>query len=202
MNRLRDRLAPAIAALLLAVVPALRAAENPQQRFAKHWEGRAVVVRQTLYTLVYNERSRLGKVRSGRREGLTVVTPFEGTYFRFDGRQGRDTVTEQRPEAIVDSVSAAYQPDLLDIQSARKVEPVVVSRYDAGVELIVSRVRFDRDSVKIAFAPAGEVSGEEDPLTTLTVKWPVPLSKAFVERDPIEGLIRRFVEAVDVKPAT
>jgi hypothetical protein len=39
-------------------------------------------------------------------------------------------------------------------------------------------------------------------LTTLTVKWPVPLSRAFAERDPIEDLIRRFVEAVDVKPAT
>jgi len=202
MNKLHDRPAPAIAALLLAIVPALRAAENPQQLFARHWEGRTVVVRQTLYTLVYNERSRLGKVRSGRREGLTVVTPFEGTYFRFDGRQGRDTVTEQRPQAIVDSVSAAYQPDQLDIQSARKIEPLILSRYDAGVELIVRRVRIDRDSVRLAFAQAGEVSGEEDPLTTLTVKWPVPLSRAFAERDPIEDLIRRFVEAVDVKPAT
>jgi hypothetical protein len=201
MNRLRDRPAPAIAALLLAVVPALRAAENPQQLFARHWEGRKVVVRQTLYTLVYNERGRLGKVRSGRREGLTVVTPFEGTYFRFDGRQGRDTVTEQRPQAIVDSVSAAYQPDQLDVL-ARKIEPVVLSRYDAGVELIVSRVRIDRDSVRLAFAQPGEVSGDEDPLTALTVKWPVPLSRGFAERDPIEDLIRRFVEAADVKPAT
>jgi hypothetical protein len=180
----------------------LAAAGNPQQAFARQWEGRKVVVKQTLYTLVYNERGRLGKFRGGRRDGLTVVTPFKGTYFQFDGRQGRDAVVEQRPQAIVDAVADTYQADVLDMQSSRKVEPVSISRYDAGVEFVISRVRVDHDAVRLAFAQTGGVTGDEDPVTSLTVKWPVPLSRSFTERDPIETLIRRFVEVVDAKPAT
>jgi hypothetical protein len=38
-----------------------------------------------------------------------------------------------------------------------------------------------------------------DSATSLTVKWPMPLSKSFTERHVIENLIQRFVE---VEPAT
>ena len=56
-------------------------AESPQQAFVKSWEGRTVVVRNTLYTLVYNERGKLGNAENGKRDGLTVATPSQGCTF-------------------------------------------------------------------------------------------------------------------------
>jgi hypothetical protein len=47
--------------------------------------------------------------------------------------------------------------------------------------------------VKLVFASSG-IDGEQDQLTSLTVKWPVPLSKSLTERETIENLIRVFVE--------
>ena len=110
---------------LATVLSARAATETPQQAFVKRWEGQPVVVKQTLYTLVYNERGRLGNTRSGKRDGLTVVTPSAGTYLQFDGRQGRDDVVERQPQKVVEAVSVAYQPDSLDIRPYRKVEPVL-----------------------------------------------------------------------------
>ena len=54
---------------------------------AEAWAGRRVVAKQPLYSLVYNERGLVGPTRAGRRSGLTVVTPFAGTYVQFDGRR-------------------------------------------------------------------------------------------------------------------
>jgi hypothetical protein len=63
------------------------ASDNGLQLFAKTWEGRTIVVKHTLYTLVYNERGKLGNTRRNKRAWLVVVTPFSGTYLKFDGRQ-------------------------------------------------------------------------------------------------------------------
>jgi hypothetical protein len=71
------------------------------------------VLKQSLYTLVYDERSRIGKVREGKRDGLTVVTPFEGTYLQFDGRRGRDDIKETEPQRLKDAVATTYISDAL-----------------------------------------------------------------------------------------
>jgi hypothetical protein len=178
---------------LVSAVSALTAAESPQQAFARRWEGKNVIVQQSLYTLVYNERGLLGNTHNGRRDGLTVVTPFEGIYFQFDGRQGRSDVAERDPQRILDEVAATYQADSLDVRSYRKVEPLIVERFDAGVELVAEKVRIERDTVRISFARRVGPDAGDDPVTSLTIKWPVPLSKSFSERDLIENLIRRFV---------
>jgi hypothetical protein len=179
---------------LAAALSTVAAVESPQQAFVKRWEGQTVVVKQTLYSLVYNERGRLGNTRSGKRDGLTVVTPSAGTYLQFDGRQGRDDVVEREAQRVIDSVSVAYQADSLDVRSYRKVEPVLMTRHDAGAELVVGSVRVDRDTVRLAFAQGAALSADEDPVNALTVKWPVPLSRAFSERGLIENLIRQFVD--------
>jgi hypothetical protein len=54
-------------------------------------------VKTALYSLVYNERGRLGNARSGRREGVLVVTSPRGGHFQLDGRQGRGTVVASDP---------------------------------------------------------------------------------------------------------
>lgn len=184
------------ASLVLATaVSVLSAAERSQEAFAKSWEGRTVVLKQALYTLVYDERSRIGKVREGKRDGLTVATPFEGTYLQFDGRRGRDDIKETEPQRLKDAVATAYIGEaLFELEASRTIVPIVVNRHDAGVECVVRKVQLDRYTVRLVFASTGGIDGDQDPLTSLTVKWPVPLSKSLTERDAIENLIRRFVE--------
>jgi len=168
------------------------AGDNPQQAFARSWEGQTVVLKQILYTLVYNERGRLGTTHSARRDGLTVVSPTAGLYFQFDGRQGKDDVVAKQPQRIIDAVNAAYEKDALEVRSYRKVEPLMINRYAVGFELTVGRVRVDRDTVRLAFVQATP-DGSDDPATALTIKWSAPFSKSFSERHAVEALIRQFV---------
>jgi hypothetical protein len=181
--------------VLATAVSAVAAAENPQQAFARSWEGKAVVLKQPLYTLVYDERNRIGKVQTDKREGLTVVTPFEGTYLQFDARRGRDDIKDTEPQRLKDAVATAYVGEsLLALEASRTIEPVVVNRHDPGVECVVKKILMDRYMVRLVFASRGGIGGDQDPLTSLTVKWPIPLSKSLTERVLIENLIRRFVE--------
>ena len=194
MKALCRRLA-ALVIVTLSAGAALAAAERPQQAFVKNWEGKRVTVKRTLYTLVYNERGLLGNTASGKRDGLIVVTPFQGAYFQFDGRQGREDVVGRDPQRMVDAVADAYQPDSLDVRQYRKVEPVLIARYDAGVELVVKNVRLDHDTVKLTFVQPTGPDGADEPVTSLTIKWPMPLSKSFAERDQIEKLNSSYVIA-------
>lgn len=175
------------------------AAESPQQAFVKNWEGQDVIVKQTLYALVYKERGRLGTTHDARRDGLTVVTPNQGVYFQFDGRQGRDEVIRRDPQKILEAVNVEYQGDALEVRSYRKLEAMFLTRYDPGARMIVKSVKIDRDTVRLGFAEAAGSNGEDDLAATLTVKWPIPLSKSLSERGLIENLIRRFI---DVKELT
>jgi hypothetical protein len=189
MNR---RLALVLFVLGLSM-PALSVAETPQSSFVKSWEGKSVTLKQVLYTLVYNERGKLGAMHAGRRDGLTVVTSSGAVYFQFDGRSGRDDLVAREPQTLADAVNNAYQSDALDIRSERKVEPIAIHQYVPGLELVVSKVRFERDLVRVSFIQPGADTGGE-PATELTIKWPMPLSKTLAERDAIDGLIRSFVE--------
>jgi hypothetical protein len=176
--------------IVLGCLGATVEADSPQRAFAKAWTGRPVVLKRVLYSLIYNERGKLGTTRSGQREGLLVTTPLRGDYFQFDGRQARDTVVANNPDLLVKAVFTEYEPDALEVRSYRKLDPLAVHRFEPGVELIVSDVRVDRDEVKFEFVQPGG----KDKLTSLRIKWPLPLSPAFEERSPLEDVLRRFVE--------
>ena len=75
-----------------------------------------------------------------------------------------------------------------------RVEPLLVTRYDPGVELVVKTVRFEPDRVKIEFVQLTSPDGAENPVTSITVKWPAPISKTLSERTLIEGTMRGFVD--------
>src|SRR4029434_5532874 len=128
MSLFASRLAASVVALASITVVAL-SAETQQEAFVKSWEGQDVVVKQTLYALVYNERGRLGNTHGARRDGLTVVTPSQGEYFQFDGRQGRDEVIQRDPQKILEVVNVEYQGDGLDVRSYRKLEALLLTRY-------------------------------------------------------------------------
>ena len=122
------------------------------------------------------------------------MTPNQGVYFQFDGRQGRDEVIQRDPQKILEAVNAEYLGDGLDVRSYRKLEALLLTRYDAGARLIVKSVKIDRDAVRLGFV---EAAGSNDPdalAATLTVKWPVPLTKALTERPLIENLVRQYVD--------
>ncbi len=186
------RLAILLIAALLAPHSAA-AGDSARELFVRSWEGREVTVTYPLYTLIFNERGKLGTTRNGRREGLTVLTPSSGVYFQFDGRQRKDDVIAPVPQRIMDAVNEIYGPDTLDLRSYRKIEAVAVHQFSAGVRLVVGRIRIGRDTVKVAFVQPGDsIDGEE--VTSLTIKWPLPLSKTFNERDNIDALIRTCVD--------
>jgi len=181
-----------IAALvMLACLGTAVEAESPQRAFVKAWTGQSVVLKRVVYSLVYNERGKLGTTHNGVRDGVLVATPLRGEYFQFDGRHGRDAVVAKDPDLLVRAVAAQYEPDSLDVRSYRKLEPLAVHRFEAGVELVVSDVSIERDEVKLEFVQA---QGDEETLTSLRIKWPLPLSSSFGERPRVEDVLRRFVE--------
>ena len=180
------------------LIPAAVSSETPHEAFARSWKGKSVVVRQPLHSLVFNERGRLGTLRSSLHEGLTVVTPHGGTYFQFDGRQGRDDIADKDLQAVVNKVTEAYRGDPLEVRSYQRVEPLLVARYDPGVELVVKNARVEQDRVKIDLVQLASPDGGQDAVTSITVKWPAPISKSLSERGLIENTIRGFV---DLKPA-
>lgn len=181
-------------ALLVAFAAAPGAAsDGGRQLFARAWEGRTIVVKRTLYTLVYNERGKLGNTRRNKRAGLVVVTPFSGTYLQFDGRQSEDDIVDHDPQRLMDTIKETYRSDALDVRDYQKIEPVVLTRYEVGAELVVSGVQIDRDTVRLLLNRPGSIEDGGDPSTAVTIKWPTPLSKALSERDAVEGLIGQVV---------
>ncbi len=175
----------AVVAALALVATAIVSAENNQKAFEKTWVGRHIVVRQPLYSLVYNEHVR-GGTKSGR-DGLTVVSPFNGRYFQFVGRRDVANVTEQDIQKIVPSVRLAYQKEMMLEDGVNQViEPVMLARYDPGTELVVKTARVNLTTVRLELA--GLTESDKNFATTLTVQWPTPLSKSFSERVDVEGL--------------
>ena len=188
--RTRPAASIAVAALVLTAT-VLVSAENQQKAFENSWVGRHVVVKRTLYSLVYKEQRIRGSVEV-KRDGLTVVTPFAGNYFQFDGRRHVDDIMEQDVQRISDSVKVAYQQSkLLDEGFSQVVDPLLLTRYDPGTELIVRTARVNREMVRLELAQVTD--GEKDIATSLTVQWPAPLSKTFSERVNVEGLIQEFL---------
>src|SRR5262249_10290188 len=138
------------------VASVIVSAESKQKAFENSWVGRHVVAKQALYTLVYKERSLRGSIQV-KREGLTVVTPFAGTYFQFDGRHRVDDVTAHDIQKIAEAVRLAYEKDkLLDEGFNREIDPVMVARYDRGTELVVRAARLNRETVRLELSLPGD----------------------------------------------
>ena len=80
-----------------------------------------------------------------------------------------------------------------DIGTSHDVEPLMLAQYSPGVEFIVRNVRIDRDRVRLHFHKVGQ----GDLATTLTVKWPTPLSDELTESSLIDAALARFVTRVE-----
>ena len=181
--------------MLMLAATSLTSAESNQKTFEKNWVGRRVVVKRSLYSLVYKERTLRGSIRAGR-DGLTVVTPFAGTYFQFDGRSRVDDIMEHDVQKISQAVRLAYAKDkLLGEGTNQLIDPVTLTRYDRGVELVVSGVQVNRETVRLKLSLPTD--GDDDVATGLTIQWPLPLSKTFSERSEVEDLIQQFLTLLE-----
>src|SRR5262245_66269445 len=76
-----------VVALSIWFATAVGVAETPLKTFASNWQGRRVVLKRPLYSLVYDEVGRMGGKTLGKTEGLTVATPLPDQYYLFDGRR-------------------------------------------------------------------------------------------------------------------
>lgn len=180
-----------LTALIVAATASPDAASS-KKVFISAWEGSQVVVRRTLFSLVFDERSRVLPLmkRDGRVAGLTVVTPSD-TYYQFEARRGsEEDVMERDPERLVSLLKSQYRRSThLDINNGQDVVPVMLVRYEPGVKLVVDSVSVERDRVQLRF----KKPLDDDLATTLTVKWPAPLSKDLTEAYLIESALARFV---------
>ena len=163
--------------------------------FAKSWNGRRVIVKSALYTVLYDEVGRTGIHYHGKQAGLTIATP-DGRYYEFDGPGSDENVVEQSPNLVMSEMSTRFiRAYHLDIGIVKTITPLSLRQYEPGAVLIVDSVKVDRNRVRFAFRRSAEAAGEhEEFATSLTVEWPEPLSKTLRERDRIEGVLERFIE--------
>jgi hypothetical protein len=180
--------------IALGATASLQAADRSGKKaFQDAWEGRSVVVTRTLYSVVFDERSRVVPIvkRKDRVSGLTVVTPAGMYYYQFDSRrESEDDIIDKDPESIVTKMRNQYiRSAHLDSGAVQDIERLMLVRYSPGVAFVVKKVQVDRDRVRLYFCK----EGEDDLATTLTVKFPTPLSNDLTESALIENALTRFV---------
>jgi hypothetical protein len=178
----------------LAAGATLHAGElSGKKAFQNAWVGRRVVVKRMLYSVVFDERSRVMPIikHRDRVSGLTVVTPTGTSYYQFDARRdSEDDIVDQDPDRIVSEMRKQYFRSMhLDNGATQDIEPLMLVRYSPGVAFIVRKVQIDRDRVRLYF----HKDGEADLATTLTVKFPTPLSNELTESPLIDGALTRFI---------
>ena len=183
-----------ILSVALAAAASLHAAElSSKKAFQDAWVGRRVVVKRVLYSVVFDERSRVLPIvkHRDRVSGLNVVTPTGTSYYQFDTRRdSEDDIVDQDPDRIVSKMKNQYYRSMhLDNGAVQDIEPLMLVRYSPGVTFIVRKVQIDRDRVRLYF----HKDGEADLATTLTVKFPIPLSNELTESPLIDDALTRFV---------
>ena len=183
-----------LALMSAAVVGQAHATDRAGRKaFQAAWVGQSVVVKRVLYSVVFDERQRalpIVKCRD-RVTGLTVATPTGTSYYQFEARRDSEKdIIAHEPEGVVSQMRDQYlRSRHLDTGAAHDVEPVMLVQYAPGAALVVGKVQIDRDSVRLYLY----MDGAADLATTLTIKFPLPLSKELSEAALIEDAIGQFV---------
>jgi len=180
--------------IVTCAAPTVTGAGSAMTEFTKNWNGRRVVVKSVLYTVLYDEIGRLGVHYQGKLAGLTVATQA-GEYYEFDGPgSDEDPVVEPTPNRVFSEMSARYTRAYhTDIGTVKTITPLLLRQFDPGVVLIVRSVKVERTRIRFEFGRTDEAA-DEGFATSLTVECPAPLSKTFHERETIEGVLRRFID--------
>jgi len=185
----------AVAVVVAASAGMLQAADPARKAFVDSWRGRRLEIKRTLFTLIFNERGKLGNVHHDKREGLVVVTPSSGTFFQFDGRDGESDIAATDVQQVVDGINESYRrQQMLDIGFYLRIEPLLVVRYETRGALVVKDAQIERSRVRLLLRSLASDVPPDEVATALTVQWPTDFSPAFTERPLVEGLIRQYVD--------
>lgn len=169
-------------------------AGDPLSDFTRTWNGRRVVVRSPLYSVLYDEVGRLGIHYRGKLAGLTVAT-HAGQHYEFDGPGADEDIAEATPNDVMTQMSVRFhRSSQLELSNVKAITPRVLRQYDPGVALIVDSVKIERNRIRFEFSQSD--AGTNAFATSLTIEWPAPLSREFRERGAIEAMLRRFVAPV------
>jgi hypothetical protein len=186
------RIASITVIVVVVVSPSLTAAESEKKSFVAAWQDRNVVLKRTLFSIVFDERSKWLPMfkHEGRVTGLTVGTPGS-TYYQFDARrEAEEDIVAADPNVIVSTLRDQYRRSAyLEIGHVQDVQPLTLVRYEPGVELVVKKVQIERDRVRLLL----HKDRKGDLSTSITVKWPVPLSKDLSESTIIDDILDRYV---------
>jgi len=184
----------ATALIIMSTASTVVGAGDALSDFTKRWNGRRVVVRSPLYSVLYDEVGRLGIHYRGKVAGLTVAT-HAGQHYEFDGPGSDEDIAATTPNDVMTQMSARFhRSSHLELSSVKAITPRVLRQYDPGVALIVDSVKIERNRIRFEFS---ESDAQKDGLaTSLTIEWPAPLSKEFREREAVEKMLRRFIDPV------
>jgi len=181
-----------LALMVLLTITTHAVEVRSKKAFVTAWEGRAVVLRRPVYSLVYNERSRFVPLmtREDKVSGLTVVTP-NGIYYQFDSRrEDEPDIQDRDPNNVVTALQNHYRRSAhLDAAVVQDIEGVMLQRYEPGATLLVDRLKVEHDRLRV-FLRTDE---HGDRATVLTVQWPTPLSKDLVEAPALDALLNMFL---------
>lgn len=168
------------------------AAGTAANAFTKSWSGRKVVVRGALYSVLYDEVGRTGLHYHDKLAGLTVATT-DGEYYEFDAPGSDNDIAEPTAARVMKQMSERFnRANYLDIGTLKTITPLLLQQYDRGATLIVDSVKVERTRVRFEFRQPEDADNRF--ATSLTVEWPVPLSKTFSERGVVESIMRRYVD--------
>ena len=175
-----------------AVISLEAGGTSGKKAFLDAWEDHPVLLTRTLFSIVFDERSRVLPLfkHQGRISGLTVATPSDSYYLFEARRDSEDDVMARDPNLIVSRLREQYRRSaVLDIGNVQDVESVMLVRYEPGVELFVKKVQIEKDRVRLLL----HRDRRSELATTLTVKWPVPLSRDLAESANLDTVLARFV---------
>ena len=113
------------------------------------------------------------------------------TYYQFDARRESESdIADRDPNRVVSLLRKQYFRAMhLDLGSVQDVEPLMLVRYEPGGAFLVEHIQIQRDRVRLVL----HKHGEHEMATSVTVKWPVPLSKDLSESPEIDAILARFV---------
>ena len=158
--------------------PGIEVGDAAGMFYARHWGLMAVCVGALL-------------VGASRPVGGRRVGTSSDTFYQFHARRSSEQdVVDKDPNRIVSSLQEQYhRSEHLDIGNTQDVETVMLVRYEPGVELFVRDVQFERDHARLVL----HKDRKGDLATTLTVKWPVPLTADLTESALIDSVLSRFI---------
>lgn len=171
--------------------------------FQKDWTNRGVVLKQTLYTVLYSAPRIASATLDTYSQGITVASRHKGTYYYAEPRgtdMGRAQLADSSPERLVEKISAFTENQRVRGLSGRTqnvtAAPARLLTYEAGTRLTLTEVVFT--SRWIRFDLHDQFSDRRGPATTyLLVEWEKNFSRQFDERSDVESLLEEFFDRAE-----